>query len=116
MAPFTAALLTQIQGRSVSVNGTVQVRAGVIRPEIIGPPAGEPDKKTTSADDRPLGPGDGIRIVRGVHFGELGVILSCPAELQRVGSGAWTLVYEVNLSSGERAFLPRANVEVSRTK
>lgn len=110
-APRTAALLKQLQHQNVSVNGAVQVRAGVIRPEIIGPPAEADIQNRIPAAEHSQAQGDTVRIIRGEHFGELGTVRSAPHELRRIGSGAETLVYQVELSSGTRAFFPRANVE-----
>ena len=37
MAPGTFALLKKHAGRRASINGATQIRAGVIRPEVVSP-------------------------------------------------------------------------------
>ena len=65
MAARTFDLLKTLEGRSVSINGATQIRAGVIRPEIIAPFDEKPP-----VDDRPdqgqtLSIGTHIRVIRG---------------------------------------------------
>ncbi len=129
MADGTATLLRRIDRKPVSVNGATQVRAGVIRPEIIGPPVGDEDAAVGTRErskrdsdlpnpnangfptERSVSKGDRVRIVRGKYFGETAKIISTPAELRTIGSGARTLVYEVELATEERFVVPRANVD-----
>lgn len=107
MAQATFELLGALAGRLVSVSGTTQVRAGVIRPEVVGPaldgPAGE--------ESRPGEVGSRVRIVRGERFGVVGRVSAAPDELREIPSGALATVYEVDLSGGETVVVPRANVE-----
>jgi hypothetical protein len=126
MADNVASLLRRIDQKRVSVNGATQVRAGVIRPEIIGPPVDDSvvtpqnnfyretyplrDMKDSESNRSPA-VGDTVRIVRGVHFGKIVKILFAPTDVKTVGSGATSLVYEVEISKGVRLFIPRANVE-----
>lgn len=113
MAERTFDLLSRISGQSVSVNGATQVRAGVIRPEIIGPPVGDISENDPVVVSRSLAVGDGVRIVRGSLFGKFGRIQSIPAAIQTIGSGAKSLVYEVDILSEGQWTIPRANVEPS---
>jgi hypothetical protein len=64
-----------------------------------------------SESNRSPAVGDTVRIVRGVHFGKIVKILFAPTDVKTVGSGATSLVYEVEISKGVRLFIPRANVE-----
>jgi hypothetical protein len=102
-------ILSALEGRQVSVSGATQVRAGVIRPELV---AGPLDAAPTAAVSVSAGVvGTRVRVVRGRHFGALGVIRAAPAEPGLLATGARAAVFEVELDSGERAVLPRSNVE-----
>ena len=109
MASRTAELLHRLDGSLVSLNGAVQVRAGVIRPEIIGP-ALEDEPSIVEKRGAPI-VGDTVRIVRGERFGELGKIYAVPEDPLPIDSGAEALVFEVKLSSGEIVRIPRVNAE-----
>jgi len=107
MAAATFDLLTALDGRLVSASGTTQVRAGVIRPEIVGPSLDQ------RAADEPAAAvvGARVRIVRGERFGAVGRVAAAPDEPREIGSGSLATVYEVELSAGEILAVPRANVE-----
>jgi hypothetical protein len=107
MARATFDLLGELAGREVSTSGTTQVRAGVIRPEILGPGLGTGTVEAGSADEI----GARVRIVRGVRFGAVGRIAAAPGELREIGSGSLAMVYELELTNGDIAVVPRANVE-----
>jgi hypothetical protein len=99
------AQLRRLEGLIVSVSGATQIRAGVLRPEIIAP-LGRDDVVATE-----LRQAERVRIVRGDHFGRTGALVSCPAQVMEVGSGVRCLVFEVELETGLRVFVPRPNVE-----
>jgi transcription antitermination factor NusG len=114
MAQKTFELLKRHQGKEVCINGATQIRAGVIRPEVIIPL----DKKTSLAKEGKkitmsgLEVGSPVRVIRQPYFGKLGVVTSLPPSLQRLESGAKARVVEVKLEQGEKIVLPRANVEL----
>ncbi len=113
MAEYTFKLLASRNGESASVSGATQIRAGVMRPEIIVP--GFPKNVTESKKDQGRGwiePGDPIRIIREPHFGVIGTVKSLPPELTVIGSESHARVLEVTLESGEVIVVPRANIEV----
>jgi len=107
MAQGTFELLGELAGQLVSTSGTTQVRAGVIRPEVLGPclDASEVEKSMEGEI------GARVRIVRGERFGAVGRVSAAPDELREIGSGALATVYEVDLADGGTAVVPRANVE-----
>ena len=115
MASRTFDLLKACEGRKVSVSGATQIRAGVLRPEIIAP--------RLEQTAPPVGGGDGaheggleigslIRVIRQPYFGRLGKVTALPAELTRLETEAKVRVLEVDFGNGSRALLPRANVEM----
>ena len=113
MADYTFKLLASRNGEKASVSGATQIRAGVMRPEIIVP--GFPKNVTECKKDQGRGwiePGDPIRIIREPHFGVIGTVKSLPPELTMIGSESHARVLEVTLDSGEVIVIPRANIEV----
>ena len=115
MARRTFDLLRSREGEEASVNGTTQIRAGVMRPEIIIPRASAPDiseLKHQSSNDGRLDIGVEVRIIRDPYFGVLGRVFSLPSELRVLPSGSRARVLEVDLDSGECVMIPRANIEI----
>ena len=113
MAHRTFELLKSLQGRMVSINGATQIRAGVIRPEIIAPL--EEIKLEDIINENTLEVGSNIRIIREPYFGKLGVVTDLPHELVEVESGAVVRVLKAKLNDGELVSVPRANVEIIET-
>jgi hypothetical protein len=120
MAERTFALLSSLEGRSASLSGATQIRAGVIRPEIIiaeeNPnPSNRSTAKndTDSEDTHSLSVGTPIRIIREPYFGELAIVTALPPQLVRVNSGAEVRVLEARLTRDDSPVtVPRANVEI----
>ncbi|WP_437204198.1 hypothetical protein [Planctomicrobium sp. SH664] len=114
MAGRTFSLLRSLQGKAASVNGATQIRAGVMRPEIVIPLPGEVDVADTAAKvgGGILRIGSHVRLIRDPYFGELGVVASLPSEPQLLASGSKARVLQVKCSSGKEVIVPRANVEL----
>jgi hypothetical protein len=115
MAKRTFELFKSVDGKDASINGATQIRAGVIRPEVIvpndNPPTGEPAADVGSALDK----GTPIRIIREPYFGKLGEVVELPPELQTVESGTEVRVLKAKLADGTVVTVPRANVEIIAT-
>lgn len=113
MARRTFDLLGKFQGKKVSVNGATQIRAGVMRPELVIPLSDTPVKKT-AVDEESLGlaVGSPIRVIRLPHFGSLGEVVALPPELQKLQTEAKVRVLKVRFGDGTEAVMPRANVEM----
>jgi hypothetical protein len=113
MAERTFMLLSSLEGKQAAVNGATQIRAGVMRPEIIVP---LPDSVATNdTSDREQGYLDidaPVRIIRDPYFGLIGSVNGLPSEPQILESGSKARVLEVKLDSGESVIIPRANVEL----
>mgnify|MGYP003970723573 CR=1 FL=1 len=113
MAQKTFDLLKQFEGREASIHGITQIRAGVMRPEIIIPLEFQEDeliaKKIEMAT---LEIGSTIRVIRQPNFGVIGKITGLPEELTKVESETMVRILEAELENGEKVTLPRANVEV----
>jgi hypothetical protein len=115
MAQRTFELLQSIEGKRASLNGATQIRAGVIRPELIAPiehAAGDVPPEHATLE---LKPGTPIRVIREPYFGQLAEVTGLPAELQAVESGALVRVLTAKLEDGEEVTVPRANVEIIAT-
>ena len=111
MSLRTFDLLKEFDGFRASVNGTTQIRAGVLRPEIIIPHniAEEDEGESVS---KGMVSGTPIRIIRQPYFGAIGVVHSLPVELQRLESESAVRVIRIELDGGEVVTVPRANVEI----
>ena len=113
MAKKTFNLLKKFDGHKASVHGHTQIRAGVIRPEIIIPLDFEEDELVSIKATLPvLEIGTLIRIIRQPHFGSIAKVTGLPEELTKVESETLVRILEAEFEDGTRVLLPRANVEV----
>ena len=113
MAQRTFALLSSLEGVEASFSGATQIRAGVIRPEIIV--ANKETAPVLSGDENnfALAVGTPIRIIREPYFGKLATVTGLPSQLVRVASGTEVRVLEARLSEDNSSVMvPRANVEI----
>lgn len=116
MARRTFELLKSLEGKSGSINGATQIRAGVIRPEVIVPlPPSAQTMKAEIEDGGSLAVGTSIRLIREPYFGKLATVAALPPQLTIVGSGASVRVLEATLDDGTVVTVPRANVEIIET-
>lgn len=112
MANRTFELLCSLEGRVASVNGATQIRAGVIRPEVIVPqPDGQSDVSTHRAESG-LSVGMPVRIIRQPNFGRIGKVVALPVDLAEIETEARVRILEVELEDGTHVLLPRANIEI----
>lgn len=112
MAKRTFDLLCEFEGASASVSGATQIRAGVIRPEVIIPAEGGRQEAQAERAAGGLELGNSVRIIREPYFGKIGRVVDLPAQLQELQTGAKVRVLKVALDDGSTVTLPRANVEV----
>ena len=114
MAGRTFELLRSCEGRRVSVSGATQIRAGVLRPEIVAPRLEEaiPRDAGEGSVEEGLKTGDTVRVIRQPYFGRIGRVTALPPELMPLETEAKVRVLEVDFGNGSRALLPRANVEM----
>ena len=116
MGSRTFDLLNKENGKFVSINGATQIRAGVIRPEIVIPlqKSEIPETSVYQSDDRGISKGSLVRIIRAPYFGKMGEVVSLPPELQQMESETMVRVAEVKIDSGILN-IPRANLEMVET-
>jgi hypothetical protein len=118
MAQKTFEILKHREGSVASINGATQIRAGVVRPEVIIP-YNEEDSSEMSSESMPsrseesagISIGDPVRIIRNPNFGMLGKVKALPSELQAIETEAMARVLEVEFPGGKTAIVPRANIE-----
>ncbi len=115
MAQKTFDLFKTFEGKQVSINGATQIRAGVMRPEIIVP-LGEKFSKDLAGQDHiasgGLGIGSVIRVIREPNFGMLAEVIDMPPELTVVESETKVRVLRAKFEDGSEMLMPRANVEM----
>ena len=95
-----------------SVSGATQIRAGVMRPEIIIAKKDVTHNEPHDHEPAGLELGDVVRIIREPWFGKIGKVSELPPELTALDTEAKVRVLKVTLdSSNETVTLPRANIE-----
>ncbi|MDZ4722814.1 MAG: hypothetical protein SGI97_02750 [candidate division Zixibacteria bacterium] len=113
MAQRTFDLLKRLEGQTASINGATQIRAGVIRPEVVIPETGNVDLKSAKvATLEGITIGSPVRVIRHPHFGRLGKVIDLPSPLRKLESESMARVLEVEFDGGGKAVVPRANVEM----
>ncbi|MCK4427223.1 MAG: hypothetical protein KAW16_01920 [candidate division Zixibacteria bacterium] len=114
MAEITFGLLKSREGQMACINGATQIRAGVIRPEVVIPIKEDVHKKEKKEEFENIGltVGYPIRVIREPHFGRLGKVSALPSALQKLESESSARVLEVEFKDGTKAIVPRANVEM----
>ncbi len=112
MAPATFDLLRSKQGSRASINGATQIRAGVIRPEVIVTYDEDgPSEKYVPPEPEGIALGDTVRGIRAPYFGRIGKVGGLPVELTTMESETRVRILEVEFDDGTVVSMPRANVE-----
>jgi hypothetical protein len=112
MARRTFDLLAKNEGKKASCSGATQIRAGVIRPEIIVAQEDSAIPAEVERKTKGLEVGSTVRVIREPYFGRLGRVTSLPTELATLETEAKVRVLEVEFDDHSRILLPRANVEM----
>ena len=114
MAERTWKLLGEHQGQQASVSGATQIRAGVMRPEIVIPHgAGAAAGHAPAGESLGVEVGSLLRVIREPYFGRIARVVELPPELQPLDTEASVRVMVVEFADDQsRAVVPRANVEL----
>ena len=115
MASKTFELLQALNGRKASISGATQIRAGVIRPEIIVPRGSEESINTADLSGQVRAGakiGDPVRVIREPFFGRIGEVVALPSDLLMIPTESHVRVMEIVFADGTKAVVPRANVEI----
>ena len=113
MGQQTYDLLSESNGRLASINGATQIRAGVIRPEIIIPISDTSKNDNENKAEKTTGMTDGstVRVIRSPNFGKIGIVKELPAELRKMESETMVRVAIIDID-GKQFEIPRSNLEV----
>ena len=107
-------LLAGNDGREATLNAHFESRWGATRPEIIIPLPAEPEAEGSRPMDKPLAPGDTVRVIRSPHVGLVGTVKSFPAWV-RTTTGAQLPAAKIEPDGGEDVVLvPLSNLEILR--
>lgn len=112
MAQRTFDLLQTLEGKTASINGATQIRAGVIRPELVVTISDTKGDAPVQQSGAELTVGTTIRMIREPYFGDLGTVTALPAQLVVLESGTEVRVLKAKLLDGAEVTVPRANVEI----
>ncbi|MBH0209731.1 MAG: hypothetical protein HP495_14675 [Nitrospira sp.] len=112
MAAKTFKLLSSHVGRKASISGATQIRAGVIRPEIIIPQLEGQARTAIQSQREGISLGDPVRIIRDPMFGRIGEVSALPPELTKIPTESEVRVLEVRFADGKTVVIPRTNIEV----
>lgn len=114
MAERTWRLLGAHEGKQASVSGATQIRAGVMRPEIVIPGEDAATRPVESAHEGGgMDVGSVLRVIREPYFGRIGRVVELPPELQPLETEARVRIVRVTFADGGgEAIVPRANVEL----
>jgi hypothetical protein len=112
MASRSDELFRKANGKSCSINGTTQVRAGAVRPEVLVFEAGLGDQDSGGVERRGLELGSRVKVIRVPYFGMNGVIEELPRAAVQIETGASARVARVKLDNGAVVMVARANLEL----
>ena len=113
MSNKTYKLLKKHNSLNASINGATQIRAGVIRPEVIVPSINNKESiKNFDENDLVIKKGSNVRVIREPFFGKIGVVKQLPSEPYIIESETKARVAEVEFENNERKLVPRANLEI----
>lgn len=116
MAQRTFELLSKANGRVVSISGATQIRAGVIRPEIIIPFLEEIESIQDIQEESfstALEVGKFVRVIREPYFGRIAVITELIEEPYNIPTESRVRVAKIKmLDTNEEIIFPRANIEI----
>tara|TARA_B100000676_G_C17451698_1_gene519308 strand:- start:86 stop:586 length:501 start_codon:yes stop_codon:yes gene_type:complete len=115
MGERTYDLLKKHNGKFVSINGATQIRAGVIRPEIVIPIKNQKNEiNIKSGSEKGIREGSVVRVIRAPHFGSMGKVVELPSELQKMESETMVRVAKIKIKN-KVLIIPRSNLEMVET-
>ena len=112
MAEGTFNLFKEFEGKFASINGSTQIRAGVIRPEVMIPHTEDIDSTELKESDMIISENSPVRVIRAPYFGKVGTVVSLPAPLVQMESETMARVAEIKFEGGDIVTIPRANLEM----
>ena len=110
----TYKIFRKFEGKTAFLNGATQMRAGVIRPEVIIPRddlSSEQFRNAQNSSFRELRKDVRVRILGGEYFGQIGVVKNVSPKPRRIETESEIQVLEVELEGFGPAVIPKSNVE-----
>lgn len=102
--------LANLQGRYASMSGKTQIRAGLVRPEVVVCEAERPEESPTNAiASGSVQVGDLVRVIRSPYLDQIGRVVALPGERQVIVTGSLVRVAEVSIDE-ELVTMPVANL------
>ena len=112
MSERTFQLLNKYKGSYCSINGATQIRAGVMRPEVIINLDSHNKNINYNNDESLILVNSKVRIIRDPFFGLIGTVSNLPKDLVKMKTETMVRAAEVTLEDGSKKIIPRANLEV----
>jgi len=112
MAAKTFSVLSAHANQKAAISGATQIRAGVIRPEIIITRSERVPELPAQAEREGIRLGDQVRVIRDPLFGRIGEVSALPSDLTKIPTESDVRVLEVSFPDGSRAVIPRTNIEI----
>tara|TARA_B100001142_G_scaffold71623_1_gene72271 strand:- start:10152 stop:11258 length:1107 start_codon:yes stop_codon:yes gene_type:complete len=112
MSNRTFELLEKYKDSYCSINGATQIRAGVMRPEVIINLDFDIANINDNKDESLILVGSKVRIIRDPFFGLIGIVSALPSELVKMKTETMVRAAEVTMEDGTKKIIPRANLEV----
>ena len=115
MSRGTFSLLKENENNFCSINGATQIRAGVIRPEIVIPIKEDSSKSVKESKiGKGIVIGSLVRVIRAPFFGLMGKVTELPSKLQKMESETLVRVAKINVDDQD-IIIPRSNLEMVET-
>ena len=106
----TVNLLKSLNGKYAAINGATQIRAGVIRPELIVPQNDQKEKAEKMNHELKIG--TRVRLIRRPNFGKIGTVSKLHDQPVVIETGSKVRVLSIEIENGNEVTVPRANVEI----
>jgi hypothetical protein len=114
MAASSAQFLDSFIGRQATLDSFMPERLSARRPEVvINVPTRPSDKPPQANVDATIRVGTNVRLTRGDFAGQAGQIIHLPKTPYSLENGLRLLCVQVQLTTGDTAFVPLANLEVT---
>ena len=98
------------------INGSTQIRAGVIRPEVIIPHEDDENVELLTENDLIISEGSMVRVIRDPYFGMVGTVIELPSSLTELESETEVRIAKVKFNNNRIEIIPRANLEIILSK
>ncbi|MAJ45350.1 MAG: hypothetical protein CMF96_11500 [Candidatus Marinimicrobia bacterium] len=112
MAKRTFDIFKHFENKTAVINGSTQIRAGVIRPEVIIPNTDENENNEFKEEDMIISEGSFVRVIRTPFFGMVGTVIELPSGLTKLESETEVRIAKIKFENGDEEIIPRANLEM----